>query len=53
MSTFSRVFGSISQGFRAARYTQALNQLSDRQLADIGLTRGEIARRAFELAEKR
>ena len=50
MSRFSRFFGGISEGFRAARYNQALNQLSDRQLADIGLSRGELPRHALELA---
>lgn len=52
MSKLSNFFSGISEGFRAARYSQTLNQLSDRQLADIGLTRSDISRRAMDLARK-
>jgi uncharacterized protein YjiS (DUF1127 family) len=46
MSRFSR----LAERFRVARYTEALNLMTDRQLADIGLTRGGISARAQELA---
>ena len=53
MSMFKRVAAGFAEGFMASRYHQALNNLSDRQLADIGLTRETIVRRAYELARSR
>ena len=53
MSRFRRAAASIAQGFMAARYHQALSNMNDRQLAEIGLTRETISRRAFELARMR
>ena len=50
MSRLSQFFGGISENFRAARFHHALNQLSDRQLADIGLSRNDLTRRSRELA---
>lgn len=52
MHGFSKFFGGIALGFRAARFAQTLNGLSDRELADIGITRGEIGHRALLLAEQ-
>ncbi len=53
MNKFNRVFTGIAEGFRAARFHSALNRLSDRQLADIGLNRDSISQRALELAQMR
>ncbi len=53
MNKFTSVFAGIAEGFRAARFHSALSRLSDRQLADIGLTRENISRRALELAQNR
>jgi uncharacterized protein YjiS (DUF1127 family) len=53
MNTFSKLFAGFSEGIRVARFHRALNQMSDRQLADIGISRDDIARRAIELAQKR
>lgn len=53
MSKFRRAAAGLAEGFMAARFHQALNDLSDRQLADIGLTRAEIPERARELARLR
>ncbi len=49
MSRFRRV----AEGFMAARFHQALSQMSDRQLADMGLSRETISQRALELARMR
>jgi uncharacterized protein YjiS (DUF1127 family) len=53
MSRFRHAAAGIAERFLTARYHQALSQLSDRQLADIGLTRATIAERALELARSR
>jgi uncharacterized protein YjiS (DUF1127 family) len=53
MSTFTRIFAGLAEGLRVARFHRALSQLSDRQLADIGVSRDEIPRRAVELAHGR
>ena len=53
MSTFRRVAAGVAERFLTARYHQALSGLSDRQLADIGLTREGISLRARELARAR
>ena len=43
-------FAVVAERFRAARFHDALNGLTDRQLSEIGLTRAGIAQRARELA---
>ena len=53
MSRFRNAAAGIAERFMAARYKQALSGLSDRQLADIGLTRETLSLRARELAQKR
>ena len=53
MSRFSRLTAKFAEGFMASRYHDALNYLSDRQLAEIGLTRDSIPARARELARSR
>ncbi len=53
MSKFTRVAARLSEGLMVAGYHHALRQMSDRQLADIGLTRENISLRALELAQKR
>ena len=50
MSSFRHAFANVAERFRAARFYDALNGLSDRQLSEIGLTRAGIAQRARELA---
>jgi uncharacterized protein YjiS (DUF1127 family) len=50
MNSFKRFAARVSEGFRASRYHQAFSQMSDRQLADIGLSRETISNRARELA---
>ncbi len=49
MSRFSRATARIAKRFMTARYEEALNRLSDRQLADIGLTREGIPASVREL----
>jgi uncharacterized protein YjiS (DUF1127 family) len=53
MNTFTRIFSGLAEGMRAARFHQTLSRMSDRQLADIGIAREQIARRAIELAQQR
>ncbi len=53
MNKFSNVFTGLAEGFKAARFHHALSRMSDRQLADIGLSRDNISRRALELAQMR
>lgn len=53
MSRFSKILTGVADGFKAARFRQAMSRLSDRQLADIGLSRENISRRALELAQQR
>ncbi len=52
MNTFLKLFADLSVGVRAARYRRVLNELNDRQLADIGLARDAIGIRAAELARR-
>ena len=52
MNTLSNIVANLAIGFRAARYSSTLNQLSDRTLADIGLSREAIPQRARELARQ-
>ena len=42
------VFSSIDKGFRARRAYEELNNLTDRELSDLGLNRYDITRVAFE-----
>ena len=53
MNRFRRAAAGIAERFLTARYHQALSGMSDRQLADIGLSRDNISLRALELAQKR
>jgi len=53
MSGFARFASGLAEGFKAARYYEALKHMNDRQLADIGTSREAIGRRVFELAQKR
>ncbi len=52
MNTLANIVAGLTEGFRASRYASTLNQLSDRTLADIGLSREAIPQRARELARK-
>jgi uncharacterized protein YjiS (DUF1127 family) len=52
MSRFSNYFAGVSERFKAARFSHVLNEMSDRQLADIGVSRAEIPRRAREMARR-
>ena len=42
MLSFARAFRAVSEWSQRRRMAAELNTLSDRELADIGLTRGEI-----------
>ena len=53
MSRFKRAAASLAEGFLASRYHEAMSRMSDRQLADIGVTRETISARACELARSR
>ncbi len=53
MNRFSRVFNSLTEGFNTARLNHTFNRMSDRQLADIGLTRENASLRSLELAQSR
>ncbi len=53
MNRFRRATAGVAERFLTARYHEALSSLSDRQLADIGLTRENISLRALELAQMR
>ncbi len=44
MLAFARGFRALSEWSRRRREAAELNALTDRELADIGLTRGEIGR---------
>ena len=50
MSRFSNYFSVVSDRFKAARFNQVLSQMSDRQLADIGVTRETIPQAARRMA---
>ena len=52
MSTLSNIVAGLAEGLRMARLYQELSHMSDRQLADIGLTRDNISRRALDLARR-
>ncbi|WP_212524359.1 hypothetical protein [Actibacterium sp. MT2.3-13A] len=47
---FSRDFFGLLTGFRAFRIYSFLTEMSDAQLASLGLDRTNIARAAFDLA---
>jgi uncharacterized protein YjiS (DUF1127 family) len=53
MNAFANVFGGIADGIRVRRLHAELGRLSDRRLADIGLTRAELPRKAVEWARRR
>jgi len=53
MMRFKRAAASLAEGFMTSRYQQALNHLSDGQLADLGLTRQTLRGRARQLARSR
>ena len=53
MNRFARVFTSLTDGFAAARTNHRLNRMSDRQLADIGLSRETASLSALERAQSR
>jgi uncharacterized protein YjiS (DUF1127 family) len=53
MSRFARAAAGFAERLRVAGYHRALSQMSDRQLADIGLSRETISHRAHELAQSR
>ena len=46
MSRFRRAAAGVAERFLTARYHEALSGMSDRQLADIGLTRRASTARA-------
>lgn len=50
MSRFSNYFSVVSDRFKTARFNQVLSQMSDRQLADIGVTREGIPQYARRMA---
>ncbi|MCP4385736.1 MAG: DUF1127 domain-containing protein [Hyphomicrobiales bacterium] len=53
MSGLSTFFGGIADGIRAKRLHGELDRMSDRRLADIGLTRHELPRKAVEWSSRR
>lgn len=52
MSGFSNYFATVSERFKAARFNQVLNQMSDRQLADLGFSRATIPEHARQMARR-
>jgi uncharacterized protein YjiS (DUF1127 family) len=53
MNRFARAFSTLTDGLHTARLNHTFNRMSDRQLADIGLTRENASLRALELAQAR
>ncbi len=53
MNRFARVLNSLTDGFNTARVQHRLNRMSDRQLADIGISRDNVSLRALALAQSR
>ena len=53
MNSFSRIFEGLTAGLNTARLSHTLNRMSDRQLADIGLSRETVSQRALAMARKR
>ena len=53
MNHFTRTFSTLTDSFNTARLNHAFNRMSDRQLADIGLSRENASLRALELAQSR
>jgi uncharacterized protein YjiS (DUF1127 family) len=47
------LLGGIADGIRAARLHGELSRMSDRRLADIGLTRQDLPRKAVEWSARR
>ena len=48
----SHLFGAYRQWRRYNQSLRELNRLGDRELADIGITRGDIPRVAWDSAER-
>ena len=53
MNAFTKFFGGIADGFRAAQLHGRLDRMSDRRLEDIGLNRQDLPRKAMEWATRR
>jgi uncharacterized protein YjiS (DUF1127 family) len=53
MTRFTALFAGMANGVRAARLRAELDQLSDHGLADIGLARADLRRKAVEWAARR
>jgi len=49
----THVIGAYRQWRRYNQSVRELNQLGDRELADIGISRGDIYRAAWEASERR
>ncbi|WP_421722763.1 DUF1127 domain-containing protein [Bauldia sp.] len=52
MSRFSDLITGFSEHYKAARYSEVLNRMTDRQLADIGVSRSEIGQQARNMARR-
>ena len=50
MSGFSAFLGRLTVGIKTSQFQRALSSMSDRQLADIGVSRHDIPRRARQMA---
>jgi uncharacterized protein YjiS (DUF1127 family) len=48
----THLYGAYRQWRRYNQSIKELNQLGDRELADIGITRGDIPRSAWEISER-
>jgi uncharacterized protein YjiS (DUF1127 family) len=53
MTRFTALFAGMANGVRAARLRAELDRLSDLRLADIGLARADLRRKAVEWAARR
>ena len=52
MKGFNDLFGGVARRVRAAKLQSELERLSDRDLADIGLNRGDVARGARDWSQR-
>lgn len=50
MSGFSNFLSRVNIGIKTSQFHRALSGMTDRQLADIGVNRQDIPRRAREMA---